>query len=126
MTDPIVIAAAARTPMGGFQGELAPVAAPALGSAAIGAALARAGVAAGDVDEVIMGCVLPAGMGQAPARQASFGAGVPDSVGCTTINKMCGSGMKAAMLVHDLIAAGSGEVMVAGGMESQPKATPWV
>jgi acetyl-CoA C-acetyltransferase len=121
-SDPIVITGMARTAMGGFQGELAPLTAPQLGAAAIGAALARAGVAAEDLDEVIMGCVLPAGMGQAPARQASFGAGVPDSVGCTTINKMCGSGMKAAMLVHDLIAAGSGEVMVAGGMESMSNA----
>jgi acetyl-CoA C-acetyltransferase len=108
--------------MGGFQGELAPLAAPALGSAAIAAALERAGVAPDQVDEVIMGCVLPAGMGQAPARQASFGAAIPDSVGCTTINKMCGSGMKAVMLAHDLIAAGSGEVMVAGGMESMSNA----
>ena len=121
-SDPIVITGMARTAMGGFQGALAPLTAPQLGAAAIGAALSRAGVAAEDLDEVIMGCVLPAGMGQAPARQASFGAGVPDSVGCTTINKMCGSGMKAAMLVHDLIAAGSGEVMVAGGMESMSNA----
>ncbi len=121
-SDPIVIAGMARTAIGGFQGELAPLSAPQLGAAAIQAALERAGVAAEDLDEVIMGCVLAAGMGQAPARQASFGAGVPDSVGCTTINKMCGSGMKAAMLVHDLIAAGSGEVMVAGGMESMSNA----
>ncbi len=121
-SDPIVITGMARTAMGGFQGELAALSAPQLGAAAIGAALARAGVAAEDLDEVIMGCVLPAGQGQAPARQASFGAGVPESVGCTTINKMCGSGMKAAMLVHDLIAAGSGEVMVAGGMESMSNA----
>ncbi|MCH8926119.1 MAG: acetyl-CoA C-acyltransferase [Proteobacteria bacterium] len=121
-SDPIVIAGMARTAMGGFQGELAPLTAPQLGAAAIRAALVRAGVAAEDVDEVIMGCVLAAGQGQAPARQASFGAGVPDSVGCTTINKMCGSGMKAAMLAHDLIAAGSGEVMVAGGMESMSNA----
>ena len=121
-SDPIVIAGMARTAMGGFQGELAPLTAPQLGAAAIGAALARAGVAAEDLDEVIMGCVLAAGQGQAPARQASFGAGVPDSVGCTTINKMCGSGMKAAMLAHDLIAAGSGRVMIAGGMESMSNA----
>ncbi|MHA1152937.1 MAG: acetyl-CoA C-acyltransferase [Alphaproteobacteria bacterium] len=121
-SDPIVIVGLARTAVGGFQGELSPLAAPALGAAAIGAALARAGVAAGDVDEVIMGCVLPAGMGQAPARQASFGAGVPEAVGCTTINKMCGSGMKAVMLGHDLIAAGSGDVVVAGGMESMSNA----
>ncbi len=121
-SDPIVITGMARTAMGGFQGELAPLTAPQLGAAAIRAALVRAGVAAEDLDEVIMGCVLAAGQGQAPARQASFGAGVPDSVGCTTINKMCGSGMKAAMLAHDLIAAGSGEVMVAGGMESMSNA----
>ncbi len=110
--DPVVIVGAARTPMGGFQGALKEARAAELGSAAIRAALERAGVAAEDLDEVIMGCVLAAGQGQAPARQASFGAGVPDSVGCTTINKMCGSGMKAAMLAHDLIAAGSGEVIV--------------
>jgi acetyl-CoA C-acetyltransferase len=120
--DPIVIAAAARTPMGGFQGELAPVAAPKLGSAAIAAALGRAGVKGEDIDEVLMGCVLPAGLGQAPARQAAFGAEIPDAVGCTTINKMCGSGMKAAMLAHDLIAAGSAGIVVAGGMESMSNA----
>jgi acetyl-CoA C-acetyltransferase len=121
-SDPIVIAGLARTAMGGFQGELASVPAPQLGATAIGAALARAEVAPDQVDEVIMGCVLPAGMGQAPARQASFGAAIPEAVGCTTINKMCGSGMKAVMLGHDLIAAGSGEVVVAGGMESMSNA----
>ena len=121
-SDPIVIVDLARTAVGGFQGELAPLAAPALGAAAIGAALERAAIAPADVGEVIMGCVLPAGMGQAPARQASFGAGIPESVGCTTINKMCGSGMKAVMLGHDLIAAGSGAVVVAGGMESMSNA----
>ena len=120
--DPIVIVGAARTPMGGFQGDLRDVLAPALGAVAIRAALARAGVDADAVDEVIMGCVLPAGMGQAPARQASIGAGVPDSVGCTTVNKMCGSGMKATMLAHDLLAAGSGEVVIAGGLESMSNA----
>jgi acetyl-CoA acetyltransferase family protein len=120
--DPIVIAGARRTPMGGFQGELSPVKATALGARAIEAALAEAGVPAQDVDEVIMGCVLPAGLGQAPARQASLGAGIPLAAGCTTINKMCGSGMKAAMLAHDLIAAGSNDVMVAGGMESMSNA----
>ncbi|MFQ5775504.1 MAG: acetyl-CoA C-acyltransferase [Kiloniellaceae bacterium] len=120
--DPIVIVGLARTPMGGFQGDLAPLRAPELGAAAIRGALERAGVPAEEVDEVIFGCVLPAGQGQAPARQASFGAGVPESVGCTTVNKMCGSGMKAAMLAHDLLAAGSGEVMVAGGMESMTNA----
>ncbi|EWY37963.1 acetyl-CoA acetyltransferase [Skermanella stibiiresistens SB22] len=120
--DPIVITAAARTPMGGFQGDLATATAPELGATAIRAALDRAGLAADQVDEVIMGCVLPAGLGQAPARQASLGAGIPESVGCTTINKMCGSGMKAAMLAHDLIAAGTNRVMVAGGMESMTNA----
>jgi acetyl-CoA C-acetyltransferase len=120
--DPVVIAAAARTPMGGFQGDLKDVRAPDLGAAAIGAALARARLPAEDVDEVIMGCVLPAGQGQAPARQASLGAGLPLGVGCTTVNKMCGSGMKAAMLAHDLIAAESNDVMVAGGMESMSNA----
>jgi acetyl-CoA C-acetyltransferase len=121
-SDPIVIAAAARTPMGGFQGELSPVTAPKLGSVAIAAALERAGVKGEEVGEVIMGCVLPAGMGQAPARQAAFGAGIPEAVGCTTINKMCGSGMKAAMFGHDLIAAGSADVVVAGGLESMSNA----
>lgn len=120
--DPIVIVGAARTPMGGFQGALSPLTAPELGAAAIHAAVERAGVAAEDVDEVLMGCVLPAGQGQAPARQASLGAGVPLGTGCTTINKMCGSGMKSAMLAHDLLLAGSGRVMVAGGMESMTNA----
>ena len=120
--DPVVIVAATRTPMGGFQGDLKDVRAPELGAAAIAAALERARLPGEDVDEVIMGCVLPAGQGQAPARQASLGAGVPLGVGCTTINKMCGSGMKAAMLAHDLIAAGTNSVMVAGGMESMSNA----
>ena len=106
-SDPIVITGMARTAVGGFQGELSPMSAPEIGAVAIGGALERAGVKAEDVGEVIFGCVLPAGQGQAPARQAAFGAGIPESVGCTTINKMCGSGMKAAMLAHDLIAAGS-------------------
>ncbi|MCX7355764.1 MAG: acetyl-CoA C-acyltransferase [Alphaproteobacteria bacterium] len=121
-SDPIVIVDGARTPMGGFQGELTPLRAPELGAAAIRASLERAGVAPDQVDEVIMGCVLPAGQGQAPARQASRFAGVPDAAGCTTINKMCGSGMKAVMLAHDLIAAGTNRVMVAGGMESMTNA----
>ena len=121
-SDPIVIVGAARTPMGGFQGDLAPVAAPALGSVAIAAALERAALAGDDIDEVIMGCVLPAGLGQAPARQASLGAGLPEGVGCTTVNKMCGSGMKAAMMAHDALCAGSGRVMVAGGFESMSNA----
>lgn len=120
--DPVVIVGAARTPMGGFQGDLASLTAPQLGSAAIKSALERAKIAGADVDEVIMGCVLPAGQGQAPARQASRGAGLPDAAGCTTINKMCGSGMKAAMLANDLLLAGTNRVMVAGGMESMTNA----
>ena len=121
-TDPIVIVSAARTPMGAFQGELKGFAAPDLGAAAIRAAVERAKLQAEDVQEVIMGCVLAAGQGQAPARQASLGAGLPLSAGCTTVNKMCGSGMKAAMFAHDLLAAGSAEVIVAGGMESMTNA----
>jgi acetyl-CoA C-acetyltransferase len=120
--DPIVIVGAARTPMGGFQGDLKEATAPELGSAAIREALSRAGVSGEDVGEVIFGNVLPAGLGQAPARQASLGAGVPQAAGCTTINKMCGSGMKATMLAHDLLIAGSADVMVAGGMESMTNA----
>lgn len=121
-SDPIVIVGSARTPMGGFQGDLKDVAAPALGSAAIAAALARAGLAPDQVEEVVFGCVLPAGLGQAPARQAALGAGLPLSTGATTVNKMCGSGMKAAMFAHDLLAAGSASVAVAGGMESMTNA----
>ncbi len=121
-TDPIVIVSAARTPMGGFQGELKGFAAPELGAAAIRAAVERAKVKPDDVQEVIMGCVLPAGQGQAPARQASLGAGLPLAAGCTTVNKMCGSGMKAAMLAHDELLAGSVEIIVAGGMESMTNA----
>src|SRR3990170_250913 len=120
--DPIVIVSAARTPMGGFQGELKGFAAPELGAAAIRAAVERAKIRPDEVEEVIMGCVLPAGQGQAPARQASIGAGLPLATGCTTVNKMCGSGMKAAMLAHDLLAAGANEIMVAGGMESMTNA----
>ncbi len=120
--DPVVIVSAARTPMGAFQGELKDFAAPQLGAAAIRAAVERAGIQADQVQEVIMGCVLPAGQGQAPARQASIVAGLPLSTGCTTVNKMCGSGMKAAMLAGDLLAAGTNEVMVAGGMESMTNA----
>ncbi|HLZ66406.1 MAG TPA: acetyl-CoA C-acetyltransferase [Aliidongia sp.] len=122
MNDPIVIVGMARTAMGGFQGELKDVAAPQLGATAIKAAIERAGLGADEIDEAIMGCVLPAGLGQAPARQAALGAGLPQSVGCTTINKVCGSGMKAAMLAHDLITAGSSRIMVAGGMESMSNA----
>ena len=122
MNDPIVIVSAARTPMGAFQGELKQFAASELGAAAIRAAVERAKIKPEQVDEVIMGCVLPAGQGQAPARQASLGAGLPLATGCTTINKMCGSGMKAAMLAHDLLAAGTNDIMVAGGMESMTNA----
>src|ERR1700722_14745864 len=120
--DPVVIAAIARTPMGAFQGELSSLTAAELGAAAIKAALARSGLKPEKIDEVIMGCVLPAGQGQAPARQASLGAGLPLSTGCTTVNKMCGSGMKAAMLANDLLLAGTNQVMVAGGMESMSNA----
>jgi len=120
--DPVVIVAAARTPLGRFQGELAGLSAHALGSHAIKAALARSGLAGGQVDEVLMGCVLPAGQGQAPARQAARGAGLPDAVGATTVNKVCGSGMKATMLAHDLILAGSAGIVVSGGMESMSNA----
>ncbi len=120
--DPIVIVGMARTPMGSFQGDLAPVSAPELGAVAIKAALERAGVSPDDVDEVIMGNVLPAGQGQAPARQAAIGAGIPVSVGATTVNKMCGSGMKATMLGNDLINAGSADIMVTGGLESMNNA----
>ena len=124
-SDPIVIVGMARTPMGGFQGVLKDVSAPELGSFAIRAALERGGVPAEDVDEVLMGCVLPAGLGQAPARQASLGAGIPDATGCTTVNKMCGSGMKTTMLAHDLLKAETNEVMVAGGLESMSN-TPYI
>ena len=120
--NPIVIVSGARTPMGGMQGDFTTVTASQLGSAAIGSALQRAGLSGEDVDEVIIGNVLGAGQGQAPARQASIGAGIPDSVGATTVNKMCGSGMKAAMLGHDLLLAGSSNVVVAGGMESMTNA----
>ena len=116
------ILSAARTPMGGFQGDLAGLTAPQLGSAAIRAALAWAGLGGEDAGEVLMGNVLPAGLGQAPARQASLGAGVPDSVPCTTISKVCGSGMKAIMLGADAIAAGHAAIVVAGGMESMTNA----
>jgi len=120
--DPIVIVSAARTPMGAFQGELKSFAAPELGAAAIRAAVERAKIRPEDVQEVIMGCVLPAGQGQAPARQASLGAGLPLAAGCTTVNKMCGSGMKATMLAHDLLISNSADFIVAGGMESMTNA----
>ena len=122
MQDPIVIVGSARTPMGGFQGDLGHATAPELGAAAIRAALERSGVAPDAVEETVFGCVLPAGQGQAPARQAAIGAGLPFAAGATTVNKMCGSGMKAVMLAHDLIAAGSASVAVAGGMESMTNA----
>lgn len=122
MNDPVVIVSAMRTPMGGFQGDFAALSAPELGSVAIRGAVERAGISPNDVQEVIMGCVLPAGVGQAPARQAALGAGLPLHAGCTTINKVCGSSMKATMLAHDLIRAGTNEVMVAGGMESMTNA----
>ena len=122
MSDSIVIVSAARTPMGAFQGELSSLAAHQLGSVAIKAALERAGLKPEQVEEVIMGCVLPAGQGQAPARQAALGAGLPMSVGATTVNKMCGSGMRAAMYAYDALMAGSSDIIVAGGMESMTNA----
>lgn len=121
-SESIFITGMARTPMGGFRGALRTRRAPELGAVAVGAALERSGVTGADVDEVLLGCVLPAGLGQAPARQAAVAAGVPMSVGCTTVNKMCGSGMKAVMLAHDQIKAGAGAVMAAGGMESMSNA----
>ncbi|MGV8916584.1 MAG: acetyl-CoA C-acyltransferase [Pseudomonas sp.] len=120
--DPIVIVSAVRTPMGGFQGDLKSLSAPQLGAAAIRAAVERAGLAPQDVEEVLFGCVLSAGQGQAPARQAALGAGLEKSTTCTTLNKMCGSGMQAAILAHDQLLAGSAKVMVAGGMESMSNA----
>ena len=121
-TDSIVIVGVARTPMGAFQGELSGLAAPQLGAAAIRAALAQAGVSPDDVDEALMGNVLPAGQGQAPARQAALGAGLPQSVVCTTVSKVCGSGMKATMIAHDTLALGAADIVVAGGMESMSNA----
>lgn len=121
-SDPIVIVGAARTPMGGLLGDFAGMAAPQLGSAALNAAVSRAGLKPDDIENVVMGCVLPAGQGQAPARQAALGAGMPKSTGCTTINKMCGSGMQAIMFAHDMLAGGSFDVMAAGGMESMSNA----
>ncbi|EKS68993.1 MULTISPECIES: acetyl-CoA C-acetyltransferase [Caballeronia] len=120
--DPIVIVSAARTPMAAFQGDFASLTAPQVGAAAVKAAVERAGLKPEQIDEAIMGCVLPAGQGQAPARQAALGAGLPLSTGCTTINKMCGSGMRAAMFAHDMLLAGSVDVIVAGGMESMTNA----
>ncbi len=120
--DPIVIPGSARTPMGDFQGELRSVSAPELGAAAIRAAVERSGIAAEQVQEVLMGCVLPAGLGQAPARQAALGAGLGKATAATTVNKMCGSGMQAVILAHDALRAGSVDLIVAGGMESMSNA----
>src|SRR4051794_37579086 len=114
----VVIVGAARTPIGSFQGELAPLKAPELGKVAIAEALKRSGVSPNEVDEVLMGCVLPAGVGQAPARQAALFAGLAQETPCTTVNKVCGSGLKAAMLGAQTIMTGNGDVVVAGGMES--------
>ncbi len=120
--DPVVIVGASRTPLGGFGGDLSSLSAPELGAVAISDAITKSGIKITEVNEVIMGVVLPAGQGQAPARQASIGAGIPKAVGATTINKMCGSGMKATMLAHDNILSGAHEIMVAGGMESMSNA----
>ncbi|MCG6890291.1 MAG: acetyl-CoA C-acyltransferase [Gammaproteobacteria bacterium] len=122
MSEDIVITGIARTPMGGFQGVFSDASATQLGAAAIRAAVERSGLQGDAIDEVIMGCVLPAGQGQAPARQASLGGGLPLATGCTTINKMCGSGMKATMLAHDSLRAGSNLIMLAGGFESMTNA----
>jgi acetyl-CoA C-acetyltransferase len=122
MNDPIVIVSAARTPLGAFQGELSALSAPQLGAVAIAAAVGRAGLPGEAIDEVLMGCVLAAGLGQAPARQAALLAGLPLTTGCTTIGKVCGSGMKSVMLAHDMLLAGSGDVILAGGMESMSNA----
>lgn len=122
MSDPVVIVGMSRTPMGGMQGSLSAMSAPELGAQAIAGALADAKVDAADVSEVLMGCVLPAGVGQAPARQASLGAGVPNHVPCTTVNKVCGSGMKTLMMAHDAIALGDADIVIAGGMESMSNA----
>ena len=120
--DPIVIVAAARTPIGGFQGDFKDLAAASLGAVAAKAALARSAIRPEDIDELIFGCVLPAGQGQAPARQAALAAGLPEAVPCTTVNKMCGSGMKAIMFTHDILCAGSARIALAGGMESMTNA----
>jgi acetyl-CoA C-acetyltransferase len=122
LSDPVVIVSAARTPLGRFQGELSPFSAHKLGSHVIGAAVERAKLTPDRIDEVFMGCVLPAGQGQAPARQAARGAKLPDATGATTVNKVCGSGMKATMLAHDILHAGSAEIVLSGGMESMSNA----
>ena len=118
----VVIAGSARTPMGGMMGSLSSVRSPDLGAISIKTAIERSGLQPADVQEVIMGCVLPAGLGQAPARQASRASGIPDSSGCTTINKMCGSGMQAVIMAHDQIKAGTNNIMIAGGMENMSQA----
>ena len=118
----VVIAGSARTPMGGLMGSLSSVRSPDLGAVAIKAAIERSGLKPADVQEVVMGCVLPAGLGQAPARQASRASGIPDSSGCTTVNKMCGSGMQAVIMAHDQIKAGTNNIMIAGGMENMSQA----
>jgi len=118
----VVIAGTARTPMGAMMGSLSSVRSPDLGAAAIKAAIERSGLQPLDIQEVIMGCVLPAGLGQAPARQASRASGIPDSAGCTTVNKMCGSGMQAVIMAHDQIKAGTNDIMIAGGMENMSQA----
>ncbi|AMK21099.1 acetyl-CoA C-acetyltransferase [Sphingobium sp. TKS] len=122
MSDPVVIASYARTPIGGLQGLLSAVTATRLGSIAVGAAVERANVAPDAIARIYMGCVLPANLGQAPARQAVRGAGLPDSVEATTVNKMCGSGMQAAIMAFEALAAGTVDVVIAGGMESMTNA----
>ncbi|HMW76347.1 MAG TPA: acetyl-CoA C-acetyltransferase, partial [Rhodocyclaceae bacterium] len=122
MIDPVVIVSAARTPIGAFQGALAGLTAIELGAAAVQAAVRRAGIDPAILDEAILGCILTAGLGQAPARQAALAAGLPQSVACTTVNKVCGSALKAIMLGHDAIVAGSAAVVIAGGMESMSNA----
>lgn len=122
LEDPVVIVGAKRTPMGHFQGQLASVPATRLGASAIKGAVEDAGINLAEINEVLMGCVLPAGLGQAPARQAALGSGLSDSVGCTTVNKVCGSGMRALMFAHDMLLAGTVEAVVAGGMESMSNA----
>jgi len=120
--DPVVIASYARTPMGGFQGALSAVKATDLGATAVKAAVERAGVAADAIDRIYMGCVLPAGLGQAPARQAALGAGLGLNTEATTVNKMCGSGMQAAIMAHEALASGAADIVIAGGMESMTNA----
>lgn len=121
-TNDVVIAGSARTPMGGMMGDLSSVRSPELGATSIKVAIERSGLQPADIQEVIMGCVLPAGLGQAPARQASRASGIPDSSGCTTVNKMCGSGMQAVIMAHDQIKAGTNSIMIAGGMENMSQA----